>query len=406
LGGKGAYCDADGAGTIQFTAKGDIVEALALDATCGELSTNAKQIRGTYRLSGSASALLGDPDATSKGLLGDARREAAETAALVETQETVVKTVATQVRDLDAYYRCELARTTAAPTIRPDAAAVQTALDTLAKGEADKVFASETFKPVWNLLVSQKIDPDCSKPAPKVDAAAAAKPTGPSADTILNAIRALNDYAADDAVLALVREAALDVQASALGEALLGLAAAPGTSPDSLTAQRALAALRIFGQLDELYRASANKMPDISGVLVALADVRMRQATAKIEADRLADLNRLTKLRLAAFRQRALHLADASTALAAQTDAALPGALRRYGESVNRGSVPAAVLGNAMIRGRYLPWLDREKAVVEASYAMLAPAVAQLQVYGKGGITPDTIAQFLQALGLGGIAVK
>lgn len=92
--------------------------------------------------------------------------------------------------------------------------------------------------------------------------------------------------------------------------------------------------------------------------------------------------------------------------MANKTDAGLSNALRRYAESVNRGSVPTAVLTNRMVKGRTLPWLDREKAVIEATYAVLAPAVAQLQAYGKGGITSDTIAQFLQAAGLGGIAVK
>ena len=58
-----------------------------------------------------------------------------------------------------------------------------------------------------------------------------------------------------------------------------------------------------------------------------------------------------------------------------------------------------------MVKGRYLPWLDRERAVVDAGYAVLTPAAAQLQAYGKGELKPETIAQFLQAIGLGAIAV-
>jgi len=141
-------------------------------------------------------------------------------------------------------------------------------------------------------------------------------------------------------------------------------------------------------------------------VLVALADVRMRQATAKIEADRLAELGRLSKLRLVALRQRAIGLAEAKGELAKGDEAAWARALRRYNDSWNNGAIPATVIENDMSKARYLPWLDRERAVVDAGYAILAPAVVQLQAYGKGGIKPETIAQFLQVIGLGSIAVS
>ena len=211
---------------------------------------------------------------------------------------------------------------------------MQSALDTLATADAAKVFDRATFDGLWHTLVTQKVDPDCSKPAPAPDKSAEAD--APKASTLLNAIKALNGYSADDAVLSLIREAALEVQGSALDDAVKGLAASPGCPRRdfSPTARRAMAALRIFGALDQLYRADAGKLPDVAGVLVALADVRMRQATAKIEADRLAELDRLSKLRLTALAQRAVLLAGAETELANKADAGLTGALRRYAESV------------------------------------------------------------------------
>jgi hypothetical protein len=404
-GGKGEYCDPEGEGETRFTTNAGLPEAYGLEATCVELAANTGELKRNARLAGSAAALL-DPSGKLGGLFGQAQREAAEAEALAKAQDALVKTVAKQVKALDAYYKCELDRVSVADTIRSDAAAVQGALNALANGDSKTVFGTGTFRSLWAVLASRNIDPPCSVSSAAAPEPAAPKPRAVSADEILSAIGGLDRYAAGDAVLAVVRESALDIQGSLLGEALIGLASAPGVEPDSKSAQQAAAALRVFGDLEQLYRARTNRLPDVSGVLVALADVRMRQATAKIEADRLADLQRLSKQRVVALRQRALLLADARSALGGDPDKAVPAALRRYAESVNRGSIPATVLASAMVKGRYLPWVDREKAVVEASYAMLAPAVAQLQAYGKGGITPETIAQFLQALGLGGIAIK
>jgi hypothetical protein len=406
-GGAGKYCDTQGQGPVQFTALDTIAEAQALSDVCDELATNTKQLGSEYRRAGAASSLIGDPKGSTAGQIGEALAEANEITAMLAAQNALVATVAKQVKALDSYYQCQLRAQTVDAVIRADAAAVQQALDTLASGDAKDVFDRATFTALWDTLVKTEVDPSCDTPAvaaPAPDAGAGSD--APSASDILAAVGQLDKYAAKDTLLALLRESALDIQGSALGEALTGLAAQPGEKPDSKTAQRAMAALRIFGQLDKLYRASEGRMPDTAGALVALADVRMRQATAKIEAGRLAELDRLIKLRVAALRQRAVLLAAASIQLQANTDAGLSGGLRRYAESVNRGAIPASVLANDMAKGRYLPWLDRERAVVDAAYGVLTPAADQLQAYGKGGITPDTIAQFLQAVGLGGIAVK
>ncbi|HXC75031.1 MAG TPA: hypothetical protein VN640_10195 [Sphingomicrobium sp.] len=409
-GGKGKYCNERGEGNTTFETLADSGEAAGVRTVCKDLAGVTKQVANAYELAGSSSALLGDPHGSARGTLDIARQEAKEIDTLIEAQDALSATVAAQVKSLDRYYQCELGRTSIAGEIRADAAAVQQALDTLAKGDPNSVFAPGTFTAVWKTLTTNKIDPDCTKPpAPHADAddsEGAANGRGISAADILTALGKLDRLAAGDALLAAVRDSALEVQGSALNQALTGLAAAPGASVEGTTARRAQAALRIFGNLDTLYRARAGTLPDTAGVLVALADVRMRQATAKIEADRLAELGRLSKLRLVALRQRAIGLAEAKGELAKGDEAAWARALRRYNDSWNNGAIPATVIENDMSKARYLPWLDRERAVVDAGYAILAPAVVQLQAYGKGGIKPETIAQFLQVIGLGSIAVS
>ncbi|MGN7159373.1 hypothetical protein [Sphingomonas sp. SAFR-052] len=404
MGGKGSYCALDGSGQVAFTQRAGTDESDAIIDTCKEISANEARIQSRSILAGPAWALLGNPAGSNAGMIGQALSEVREIALLLETQDVLAKTVAAQMKSLNEYYKCEVDRGSVTQDVRADAAAVQSALNVLAKGDAVTVFKADTFKDVWNKLTSNNIDPNCAKPAPLKASVPEAK--GMSADDVLAALGALDKYFTKVAVLALVRDTALDIQGSSLGDALNGLAAAPTDVSASKAAGRVMAALRIFGALEQYSLASAGKMPDITGVLVALADVRMRQATAKTEADRLAELDRLSKLRLVALRQRAVQLAGARNELATKTDAGLSNSLRRYSESVNRGVIPATVLTNGMTKSRTLPWLDREKAVVEAAYAVLAPAAAQLQAYGKSGITPDTVAQFLQAAGLGGIAVK
>ncbi len=401
-GGKGSYCDTAGSGDVEFETLRTSLEAQGIQSSCDDLKTVTTTLGRYYKLGGSASSLLGDPDGLTAGAIGEALSEAQNLKALLTAQKSLSKAVATQTKSLDAYYQCELNRPTAADSIRSDVAAVQDALDMLANGDPTDVFAPATFNQVWKTLTTQPVDPDCRKDAPGATA-----PTAKDADPakILPLIGKLDKYFAKDALLAAVRETALNVQGSALNDALNGLAT-EAEVPDSKSARHAAAALRIFGNLDTIYRGGKGTLPDVSGVLVALADVRMRQATAKIEADRIAELDRLNKLRVAALRQRAIFLADAEFALAPKSDEAVMIALRHYRDSWNMGAVPAIVIRNDMVKSRYLPWVDREKAVVEAGYAVLAPAAAQLSAYGKGGLKPETIAEFLQALGLGAIAVK
>lgn len=405
-GGKGKYCDADGKGDVKFEANGDTDEATTIRDVCGEIKKNSDRIA------------VWNPKLKSftiGGLLAKAIADAKDIAGLNKAQAALAKQVAAQVKALDAYYQCELSQATFSDTIKTSAAATQEALNSIASGKADAVFKTSTITGLFKILPSFLNGSgavDCSKP---VEAESPQPPEGNSGispQDILNAIKAIDHLAVGDALLGALRDAALTAQESALEDALQGLAAAPADKPATLTGQRAQAALRIFGNLDRLYLARSGQLPDTAGVLVALADVKMRQSSARIESNRLAELERLAALRVTALRKWGILLVKAHNAIPKNSNpvgrggAGIGPALLRYNDSVNFGAIPAKLTEFDMKNDRYLPWIDREKAIVDASYAMLALAAAQLQAYGKGGLRPETIAQILHAIGVGAIAVK
>ncbi|EQA98677.1 hypothetical protein L288_20225 [Sphingobium quisquiliarum P25] len=98
------------------------------------------------------------------------------------------------------------------------------------------MFDAATFKDAWDKLTSSNVDRDCTEPAPAK--APVKEAEGLSAAEVLSAVGALDKYFGEDAVLALLRETALGIQGSSLGEALNGLAAAPTDKPNSKTAGR------------------------------------------------------------------------------------------------------------------------------------------------------------------------
>jgi hypothetical protein len=75
-----------------------------------------------------------------------------------------------------------------------------------------------------------------------------------------------------------------------------------------------------------------------------------------------------------------------------------------YSESVSRGRIPADVLQKKLNHVEYGVWAKRVRAASDATFAILSPAVDQLQVYGAGGVKPETIAGILNVIGLGTIA--
>jgi hypothetical protein len=187
---------------------------------------------------------------------------------------------------------------------------------------------------------------------------------------------------------------------------LTGLATSNAKDQATPEGKIAAATLRIIGNVETIGEAKSGRLPDLSGVLVALADVRMRQEISKIESDRLDDLINFANRQINALRDQAIYLAEARNAMEQQSATSFSSALLFYLSSWNKGHIPQSVIADAMVTSRYLPWLARERAVVSAGYAMLAPAASELNAYVKGGLTPATFAQYLQVLGLGAIAVK
>lgn len=405
--GKGStYCDDKGDGTPTFGANDPLEEASDIRAVCLELAKKNKELARAYSRAGSASALLGDPKAFGGGMIAQAFAERREIDDLINAQAVISKAAKQQMDALHKYYQCELKKGGTLAKVSGVAAEVQKALDDLASGDRAKVFNDAALDKLLKDL--NKDIPDCNAAAPAKDAPAApdkGTPEGISAKQLISLIGNLDRYAAGDALLAAIQEQALDLKASKLSEALTGLATNTEIEQDTPTATVAAAAIRLFSNAEQIALAQSGRLPDTVGVLVALAEVRMRQATAKIEADRLAELKRSAGLKVVALRQRATMLSEANVALQPAGEPAFQMSLLRYASSWNQGAIPAAVANNDMIYGRYLPWAAREHAVVEASYAMLEPAAAQLQTYGQGGVTTKTIADLLHAAGLGAIAV-
>ena len=406
LGGEGAYCDDNGVGVpLELAAPGNSHDQFTrIKALCTDIAADIAVLNGNYDVVAEPAlrALLGDSRETGDfgGDVGAALTEQRQLGTLITAQRLLTSAANAQVKALDRFYKCQQGIPDLIGSVSANAEAMQALVDQLAKGDPAVVFDPATFEAAVALLTAPT-RPDCG-PAP------AAGPAAPAAlDTaeVLRAVNALDRHAAGSALLSGIRQAALAVQASAVSGALNGLATVNGPAPDDRAGRIARAALKLAGNISTLQQAQAGTLPDTGGILVALADLRMKQASAAIEADRLQALQKLARLRLLALRQQVIHLADAQAALQAASPVALDRALLRYGDSWNQGAIPASILENDMIKGRYLPWLAREKVVIEAMYAMLQPAMAELQTYGKGGFKAETIAGYLQALGIGAIAV-
>ena len=199
-------------------------------------------------------------------------------------------------------------------------------------------------------------------------------------------------------ILASASEAAQVFRASKLGE-ILQAVATPGEDSDDRTGTIVRALLRTATPIERLAQVRAGTLPDTSGALVALAEARMRAATAALEAERLTRLEALAQQKIAALSNE---IALTRTAMGA--GASSDRALVLYAASIERGRIPAEALDVRMNAIEYEVWSKRERVAVEAGYAVLAPAAAELQTYGEGGIRPDTIARFLNVAGLAAIA--
>jgi hypothetical protein len=396
----------------------------------GRIAYAARALKTARDRFGASSELAVFTDAGSEdrlGELGAARLELRQINAAIEAQKVVAKALNGKYAALEKYAKCEASKVGGAVRIAAIADLFNQLIDGLANAEAG-TFAPKTetkegkeepalsleqaLQQLNNLAIPAA---DCAAPAPAGDATAPAPTPAPApiqvAD-VLKALKAFDQYALNQSFAAAVKAKALDIQGNALGRILTGLAEAPSDA-DADTDERerviARSLLRAIGHLEQFKAAKNGTLPDTAGVLVTLAQVKMNQTDAQIEADRLAELKKLAELRVTALTQRGLQLASAGYSLQ-RFDATRPDrldqALLLYGSSWDQGAIPATVALEDMRNGRFLPWLARERTVVEATFAVLKPAVAELEAYGSGGIQPSLIAQLLQAIGVNAIAVQ
>lgn len=432
---KGEYCNENGEGTPQGEKDGVALDTSRISIACQFVSDARDPILKSYsdvdsdksiNING-ISILLGNthisPAPTGVpqvgGEFGQAIAALSKLEGLRKAQAAVAKAVSAQGKALEDYYKCQVALSDRGNTIPGEveniAKNIQAALLQLASGKQKDPSGKEVdidpldtaaFTAIYHSLQA-KLPDACSKETPGgKDEKPSTASTGLSAEQILALLKAGDNLATHGTVLAAIQSEALAVQAGTFSKILTGLATSNAKDQPTQEGKIAAATLRILGNIELLGEAESGKLPDLSGILVALADVRMRQEIAKIESDRLNDLFNLANRQIDTLREQAIYLADAQDALSRSGTESFGGALLFYTSSWNKGRIPHAVIADAMVTNRYLPWVARERSIVSASYAMLAPAATELNAYGKGGLTAATIAQYLQVIGLGAIAVN
>ena len=239
-----------------------------------------------------------------------------------------------------------------------------------------------------------------------------------SADAALARIKAAADTAtrfdAGRAILAGARATAEQFRSEHLGGLLTAVA---GTNLADLHAAAmktdgpmpskgqilAVALVELATPIETLVRYRDGTLPDTDGVLVALAEAQMRQKLAKIEAGRLTSLLALAEQGMAARATEAELLIEAEKAVAGRkTDRGAAA----YAASVSQGRVPGDVIEQQRNHVEYRVWAARERAAADATFAIVSPAIDQLQVYGSGGIKPEMVSGILNLIGLGAIAAR
>lgn len=213
-----------------------------------------------------------------------------------------------------------------------------------------------------------------------------------------NTVSVSADFQPARGIWASAAEAAQDFRATKLGE-ILQAVATPNEESDDRAGTIIRALVRTATPIEMLAQVRAGTLPDTSAILVALAEARMRAATAALEAGRLKRLEALAEQRIVALTNE-IAFARMAMGAGANSDRALV----LYTTSIERGQIPSDVLAMRMNVVEYDVWSKRERAAVEAAYAMLAAAAAELKTYGEGGIRPDLVARFLNVAGLAAIA--
>jgi hypothetical protein len=421
-GGKGEYCDKRGEGTPRRETGNETV-FWTITAACDRIkhwvSKNKDLVTG---LTPEMQGILGFP-ISSEGLrrseIKTALQQNEEITRLADAQGAVVKAAKAHLQQLNDYYQCEVKRSTA-PTLsqRAQNAAAQiqrftTVIAELGPEKLSRELAADATSPTPADAIPERCtleavgaDPEkrVDKPAEIKSASELLGRAGYSAAEIRAALSATERLAPARALIAAVQKEALAFKAATLSD-LLVLAASPETEgADPNKAKAATALLRMLDDFQRLAQARNGTLPDTTAVLIRLAAARMKMATAAIEADRLQQLERLSDMKVVALRQELLGLLEANRSLA--STASLPRALLRYSDSWSKGRLPARVLDYEFDHVEFLAWADRERAMIEAAYAVLEPGVMELQAYGAGGFKASEIASYLNIIGLTALALE
>jgi hypothetical protein len=409
-GGQGTYCGPDGRGLPAAPAKQASNPEFysAIGVTCNRIRREVQRLSGIHsQADRPIAALLGDASSVdalpSLSPLRVALEDLAGTRTLLDTQQALAKAAAGRVKQLQALHRCEVERAAGGAG---NAAAVTDAADSLNEflsWLADwKAGATATLESPPEAKGEE--GSPCANEAPRWAGGGLLTRAGINRQDLDAALKATQEFDPLRAVVAGAQEEIHEFKAARLGEVLQALADPSVEAHDSAEAAIAASLLRLYGHAERLRGARASQSGGgVSGVLVQLAAAQMRQATARIEAQRLERLSALATMRVGALIEEAGMLREANR-FATTDPRSFDRALLEFSNAWTVGRIPATALKNEMINSAYIAWAARERAVVEAAYGALEPAASQLQTYGAGGIKAGEIAGYLQTLGLGAIA--
>jgi predicted small lipoprotein YifL len=351
------------------------------------------------------------------GELKAAAEERAGLDALVATQAQLVSATKKRLADYQSYLECEKKREgaqTETAAFREAAKELSDFINLLAQLDATTIQAALASGGGERPTAAPKIctfGPEVhAKPEPVSTVAGLAETPKsgqavgqPSRRDILRALQALTEFGAAKSLVGAIHEAAQEFRESK-GQQILAAIADPSAA-DGTAATVATKIVSLFGHYSMIRAAEAGTLPNSNAVLIDMAAARMKASGAKIEADRLDYLTGQSDLYLAALRSEIVHLQSASQQLSAGSAQGTAAAMRSYVSSWNRGRLQQPVIRYAMINQDYLAWTDRQKIAAEASFAVLEPAIAELQVYGEGGVKPSDLARYLNTLGLGAVFI-
>jgi len=209
---------------------------------------------------------------------------------------------------------------------------------------------------------------------------------------------------ASEAFAASVRKALAEYklsEAATILDALADHEAGSTIEADDAKVRAALYSTRLIGLFQQLAAAEAGTLPDRSAILVDIAFQEYVSGQADIELQRLQSLRDLKALELEAMisEVRLLNLAERERKQEQRTKA-----IRRYANSWKNGRIQQSLFDTERRFVDRFARQDHEEQAVGTMYAMIDPALNELQVYASGGVSAELIARYLNLVGVGAIA--